>query len=126
LKNEQYRQWCSMTPLVCSIVPIGVVSFIGIVNFAFPRIFLCLVLHLGDFGDLPLSRNLFPCCIVLLIALVAVPMGIFSILSGMAEIRVPYVKGKTLVVVAIIFGILDISAGAGFLFYLFMKFSKVF
>jgi hypothetical protein len=54
------------------------------------------------------------------------PMGIYSVISGMAEIRVFEAKGKTLVVVAIVLGILDIAAGAGFLLYLFRIFSKVF
>jgi len=99
-----------MTPLIYSIVPIGFISFIVIVHFAFPR-FLRL-----DAGEFVGTFDLFPCCMVPLIALVAVWMGIFSIFSGRAEIRVPYRKGKALVVVAIVFGILDIAAGAGFLY----------
>jgi hypothetical protein len=45
-------------------------------------------------------------------------MGIYSIIKGFAEIREPEASGKTLVVVAIFLGILDIAAGAGFLYYL--------
>ena len=131
MEDKQYRPRCSMAPLIYSIVPIGVVSFIGIVNFAFPRIFrlegsdtwnLLPYIFRLEAGD---TWNLLPFCIAL-IALVAVPMGIFSILSGMAEIRVPYGKGKTLVALGIVFGILDIAAGAGFLLYLFRAFSKFF
>ncbi len=118
MENEQNR--CSMTPFICSIVPIGFVGFIGLVAFALPGIFR---LEGGCFIG---TLNLIPCCIVPLIALVMVPMGIYSVISGMAEIRVPDVRGKTLVVVAIVLGILDIVAGSGFLFYLFWIFSKVF
>ncbi|MHC4535995.1 MAG: hypothetical protein ACYS6K_18755 [Planctomycetota bacterium] len=118
MKNEKYR--CSMTPFICSIVPIGVVGLIWLVTFAFPGIFR---LEGGCFLG---TWDLFPCCIVPLIALVMMPMGIYSVISGMAEIRVFEAKGKTLVVVAIVLGILDIAAGAGFLLYLFRIFSKVF
>jgi hypothetical protein len=41
----------------------------------------------------------------------------------MAEIRVPDMRGKSLLVVAIFLGVLDIAAGAGFLLYLFSLFS---
>ena len=50
-----------------------------------------------------------------------VSMGIYSVISGIAEIREPEARGKTLVVVAIFLGILDIMAGAGFLFWIFSK-----
>jgi len=120
MENKQYRPRCSMTPLIYSIVPIGFVSFIVIVHFAFPRFLR------WEGGCFVGTWNLFPCCMLPLTALVAVPMGIFSILSGMAEIRVPYGKGKTLVVVAIVFGILDIAIGAGFLWYLSKVFSGFF
>ena len=116
---ETKRYWCSMTPFICSIVPIGIAGLIVFVAFAFPVVQNC-------FG-LPNSlMSLIPCCTSPLVALVMVPMGIYSIVSGIAEIRVPDGRGKTLVVVAIVLGILDIAAGAGFLLYLFSTFSKVF
>lgn len=120
MENEQNRHWCSMTPFICSIVPIVVVGFIGLVYWASPRIFR---LEGGCFLG---TWNLIPCCFLPLIALVMVPMGIYSVLSGIDAIREPESRGKTLVVVAIVLGILDIVAGSGFLFYLFMTFSKVF
>jgi hypothetical protein len=52
-----------------------------------------------------------------------VPMGIYSIISAMAEIRVPQARGKTLIVLAIVLGILDIAAVAVFLLYLLTLFS---
>ena len=118
MENEKYR--CSKIPFICSIVPIGVVGFIWLITFALPGIF---QLEGGCFLG---TWDMFPCCIVPLIALVAVPMGIYSVISGMAEIRVPQARGKTLVVLAIVLGILDIAAGAGFLLYLFLVLSKIF
>ena len=121
MENKQYR--CSMTPFICSIVPIGAAGFIGLVALAFPNIF-------RQGGDFPsgtdVLKAIFPCCIVPLIALVTVPVGIYSVVSGITEIRVPDARGKTFAVVAIILGILDIAAGSGFLFYLFWVFSKIF
>ena len=118
MENRQYHR-CSMTPFICSIVPIGAAGLVSLVAFAFPVVSNC-------FG-LPSSvKSLIPCCSLPLIALVMVPMGIYSVISGMAEIRVPQARGKTLVVVAIVLGILDIAAGAGFLLYLFSIFLKVF
>jgi uncharacterized membrane protein HdeD (DUF308 family) len=116
MENRKYR--CSMTPFICSIVPIGAAGLIGLFVFAFP-------VESNCFG-LPndIVKFLIPCCTAPLIALLMVPMGIYSVISGVAEIRVPEAKGKTLVVVAIVLGILDIVAGSGFLFYLFLQFSK--
>ena len=103
-QNRQY--WCSKTPFICSIVPIGAAVLIVFVALAFPVVQNC-------FG-LPASvMSLIPCCTSPLVALVMVPMGIYSIVSGIAEIRVPDGRGKTLVVVAIVLGILDIAAGSG-------------
>ncbi len=117
MENEQNR--CSMTPFICSIVPIGFA--VGLVVFAafFPE-------KGGDFpGSLmDILKPLILCCTAPLIALVMVSMGIYSIISGIAEIREPEARGKTLVVVEIFLGILDIVAGAGFLFYLFTIFAK--
>jgi hypothetical protein len=121
MENKQYR--CSMTPFICSIVPIGAAGFIGLLALAFPNIFR----QGGDFpGGMDVLKSIFPCFSLPLVALVMVPMGIYSGISGMAEIRVPRARGKTLVSVAIVLGILDIAAGAGFLLYLFSIFSRVF
>lgn len=120
-ENKQY--WCSMIPFICSIVPIGAAGCIGLLALAFPNIFR----QGGDFpSGMDVLKSIFPCCIVPLIALVMVPMGIYSVISGMAEIRVPQARGKTLVVVAIVLGLLDIAAGSGYLLYLFWIFSKIF
>ncbi len=119
METKRYR--CSKTPFICSIVPIGFA--VGLVAFGafFPE-------KGGDFpGSLmDIIKPLILCCTAPLIALVMVSMGIYSVMSGMAEIRVPEASGKTLVVVAIVLGILDIVAGSGFLFYLFRIFSKIF
>jgi len=108
-----------MTPLIYSIIPIGFA--VGLVAFAalFPE-------KGGDFpGSLmDIIRPLIICCTAPLIALVMVPMGIYSIISGFAEIREPGASGKTPVVLAIFLGILDIVAGSAFLFYLFSIFSN--
>ncbi len=116
MENKQYRHWCSMTPFICSIVPIGFVGFIGLVYWAFPGIFR---LEGGCFLG---TWDLIPCCTIPLIALVMVPMGIYGVMAGFVEIRVPEARGKTLVVVGIVLGILDIVAGSAFLFYLFTLF----
>jgi len=117
MENEQNR--CSMKPFICSIVPIGTAGLIGLFVLAFPE-------KGGDFpGSLmDVLRPLILCCTIPLVALVSVSMGIYSIIKGFAEIREPEARGKTLVVVAIFLGILDIVAGFGFLFYLFMIFSN--
>jgi hypothetical protein len=108
-----------MTPFIYSIVPIGAAGLIGLFVFAFPE-------KGSDFpGSLmDVLRPLILCCTAPLIALVMVPMGIYSVVLGIAEIREPEARGKTLVVVAIFLGMLDIVAGSGFLFYLFMIFSN--
>ena len=117
METKRYR--CSKTPFICSIVPIGAAGLLALVAFAFPAVQNC-------FG-LPNSlMSLIPCCTSPLVALVMVPMGIYSIVSGIAEIRVPDGRGKTLVVVAIVLGILDIAAGSGYLLYLFWIFSQNF
>ncbi len=113
MENEQNR--CSMTPFICSIVPIGFA--VGLVAFAafFPE-------KGGDFpGSLmDILKPLILCCTAPLFALVMVSMGIYSIISGIAEIREPEARGKTLVVAAIVFGILDIVGGGGFLLWFFL------
>ncbi len=113
--KKQYR--CSMTPFIYSIMPIGAAGLVGLFIFAFPE-------KGGDFpGSLmDVLRPLFLCCTAPLIALVMVPMGIYSVVLGIAEIREPGAMGKTIVVVAIFLGILDIVAGSAFLFYLFTLF----
>ena len=117
METKRYR--CSKTPFICSIVPIGAAGLVAFVAFAFPAEQNC-------FG-LPNSvMSLIPCCTIPLIALVMVPMGIYSVVSGIAEIKVHQARGKSLVVVAIVLGILDIAAGSGYLFYLFLIFSKIF
>ena len=117
MEIKRYR--CSKTPFICSIVPIGIAGLVVFVALAFPVVQNC-------FG-LPNSlMSLIPCCTSPLVALVMVPMGIYSIVSGIAEIRVPDGRGKTLVVVAIVLGILDIAAGSGYLLYLFWIFSQNF
>ncbi|MHC4190754.1 MAG: hypothetical protein ACYTBX_08145 [Planctomycetota bacterium] len=113
MENEQNRHWCSMTPLIWSIVPIGTAGLIGLFVLAFPEKGGCFPSSLMD-----VFRPLFLCCTIPLVALVSVSMGIYSIIKGFAEIREPEASGKTLVVVAIFLGILDIAAGAGFLYYL--------
>lgn len=120
MENEQYRPWCSMTPLICSIVPIGTAgALIGLIDLADPHILR--PGSWGDFGGLLYGPAL-PCA-GLLFALVTIPLGVYSILSGIAAIREPDARGKPLVVVAIAIGVFDIVAGAG---YLFWTFSKVF
>lgn len=119
MEKEQYRRWCSMTPLICSTVPIGAAGFIGLVAFVFPDVFR---LEGGCFLG---SWNLIPCCIVPLIALVMVPLGTYGVLSGIAAFREPEARGKFLVVVAIVLGILEIVIGTGYISYLFWVLSKI-
>lgn len=100
-------------------MPVGAAGLVLFVAFSFPAEQNC-------FG-LPNSlMSLIPCCTLPLVALVMVPMGIYSIISAKAEIRVPEARGKTLVVVAIVLGILDIAAGSGYLLYLLWIFSDIF
>ena len=119
METKRYR--CSKTPFICSIVPIGAAGLLGLFVFAFPADSNCL--GLPNSSD-DVVKFLIPCCTVPLIALATVPMGVYSVISGIAEIRIPEARGKTLVVVAVFLGILDIVAGAGWLFYLFWMFSK--
>ncbi|MHC4241978.1 MAG: hypothetical protein ACYS3N_18810 [Planctomycetota bacterium] len=116
MENEKYR--CSMTPFICSIVPIGAVGLVALVAFVFPAESNCFGLP-NSLMDV--VKSLIPCCTIPLVVLMMVPMGIYSIISGMAEIRIPDVRGKSLLVVAIFLGVLDIAAGAYFLLYLFSK-----
>jgi hypothetical protein len=109
-----------MTPVICSIVPIGTaVALIGLIDLADPHILR--PGNWGDFGGFLYGPVLL--CVGLLIALVTIPLGTYSVLSGSAAIREPEARGKTLVVFAIILGILEIVIGTG---YLFWTFSKVF
>lgn len=120
MENEQYHPWCSMTPLICSIVPIGIAgALIALIDLADPHILR--PGNWGDFGGLLYGPPL-P-CVGLLIALVTMPLGAYSILSGVDAIRELDTRGKPLVAVAIVLGTLDIVAGTG---YLFWTFSKVF
>jgi hypothetical protein len=64
-------------------------------------------------------KSLIPCCTAPLVALMMVPMGIYSVILGIREIKVPQARGKPLVVVAVFLGIIDIVAGSCFLSYLF-------
>ena len=116
---ETKRYWCSMTPFICSIVPIGAAGLVALFAFAFPASWGCFAPN----SSIDAVKSLIPCCTIPLIALMTVPMGIYSIISAMAEIRVPDVRGKSLLVVAIFLGVLDIAAGAGFLLYLLTLFS---
>ena len=72
------------------------------------------------------NEGLIACCIVPLVALLTVPMGIYSVLSGIAAIREPEARGKPLVAVAIVLGILEIVIGTGYLSYMLWALSKVF
>ena len=120
MENKQNRYWCSMTPLIWSIVPIGVAaSLLGLFSWASPR-----TLRPGNwgcFGGFLYGPVLL--FVGFLFAVITIPMGIYSVLSGVDAIREPEARGKALVVVAIVLGILDIVAGSG---YLFWTFSKVF
>ncbi len=112
MDNEQNR--CSMTPFICSIVPIGVaISFAGFAYLSRPE----------DGGCFPSSTeilwSLIPCCIGPLIALVMASMGTYSVVSGIAAVREPKARGKRLVKVGIALGILDIVIGTGYLFWIF-------
>jgi hypothetical protein len=114
MKNEKNRQWCSMTPFVCSIVPIGIaVSFVGFTYLSRPE----------DGGCFPSGNeilwSLMPCCIGPLIALVIASMGTYSVVSGIDAIREPESRGKTLIKFGIALGILDIVIGTGYLFWIF-------
>ena len=112
MENEQNR--CSMTPFIYSIMPIGFA--VGLVAFAafFPE-------KGGDFpGSLmDVLKPLILCCTAPLIALVMVSMGIYSVISGIAEIREPQARGKTLVAAGIVLGILEIVAVTGYWLWLF-------
>lgn len=109
-----------MTPLICSILPIGTAVFLlSLIDLADPHILR--PGNWGDFGGLLYGPAL-P-CVGFLVALVTIPLGTYSVLSGISAIREPDARGKTLVVFAIVLGIVDIVAGAG---YLFWTFSEVF
>ena len=120
MENEQNRYWCSMTPLIWSIAPIGVAAgLVWLVHGASPSI-----LRPGNWGCFgAFVYAPFLLFVGFLIAVITIPTGIYSVLSGVDSIREPEAKGKTLVAVAIVLGILDIVAGSG---YLFWTFSKVF
>ncbi len=118
MENEKYH--CSMTLFICSIVPIGAAAFVGLFVFAFPPELNCFMFPNSSFD---IVKFLIVCFIAPFVALMMVPMGIYSVVSGIAAIRAPEARGKTLIVVAIVLGILDIVAGL--LFYVFV-FSKVF
>jgi hypothetical protein len=49
-------------------------------------------------------RFLISCCTVPLIALVMLPMGIYSVISEIAAVREPEARGKSLTVVATLLG----------------------
>lgn len=120
MEKEQNRQWCSMTPLVCSIVPIVIAGgLLWLVDRADPHILR--PGNWGDFGGLLYGPAL-P-CFGLLVAVLMVPFGMYSVLSGVSVIREPQARGKMLIILAITFGILDIVIGSG---YLLWTFSKVF
>jgi hypothetical protein len=113
MEKEENRQWCSMTPLVCSIVPFGIaVGFVGLTYISRPE----------DGGCFPSSDeilwSLMPCCIGPLVALVVASMGTYGVLSGIAAIKEPWARGKILVAVGIVLGILDILIGIGYLFWI--------
>jgi hypothetical protein len=109
-----------MTPLIWSIVPIGVAAgLVWLVHGASPS-----TLRPGNWGCFGVF--LFGPVLLFvgfLIAVITIPTGIYSVSSGIDAIRDPEARGKALVVVAIVLGILDIVAGSG---YFFWTFSKVF
>jgi hypothetical protein len=120
METERYRPWCSMTPLIWSIMPIGVAAgFVWLVHRASPSILR--PGNWGCFGGFLYGPALL--FVGFLIAVITIPMGIYSVLSGVDAIRDPEARGKALIAVAIALGILDIVAGSG---YLFWTFSKVF
>ena len=115
MEKKQYRQWCSMKPFICSIVPIVVaVGYMGLVAFGFRP-------EEGCFPGSWMQILLSPCCIVPLIALVMTSMGTYSVVSGIAAVKEPWARGTTLVAVGIVLGILDILIGIGYLFWMFSK-----
>lgn len=78
-EHKQNRHWCSITPFVCSIVPIGIAgSLIWLIDRASPRI-----LRPGNWGDFGgfLYGPALP-CVGILIALVTIPSGMYSVLLG--------------------------------------------
>jgi len=106
---------CSVTPLICSIVPIIIVSvLIWLVNSASPRI-----LRPGTWSDWDFLYGLIFLCVIFLITLVTIPLGIYSIVSGIAAVREPQARGKTLVAVGIVLGILEIVAVSGYWLWVF-------
>ena len=113
MENEKNRQWCSMTPFVCSIVPFGIA--VGLAGFTY-------ISRPEDGGCFPsgdeILWSLMPCCIGPLIALVVASMGTYSVISGIAAVKEPEARGKTLVAVGIVLGILDILIGTGYLFWI--------
>jgi hypothetical protein len=116
MENEKNRQWCSMTPLVCSIVPFGIaVGFVGFTYISRPE----------DGGCFPSCNeilwSLMPCCVGPLIALVVASMGTYSVISGIATVKEPWARGATLVSVGIVLGILDILIGTGYLLWILLN-----
>ncbi|GAJ17852.1 unnamed protein product, partial [marine sediment metagenome] len=57
--------------------------------------------------------------VAFLITLVTIPLGIYSIVTGIAAIREPHARGKTLVAAGIVLGILEIVAVTGYWLWLF-------
>ena len=113
MENEQNQQWCSMTPFICSIVPFGIaVGFVGFTYISRPE----------DGGCFPSGNeilwSLMPCCVGPLIALVVASMGTYSVISGIAAVKGPEARGKSLIKIGIFLGILDIVIGTGYLFWI--------
>ena len=110
MKNEQNQHWCSMKPLLFSIVPIGIaVSIVWLTYLFRPS-------RRSEWFE---AWDIIPCCIGPIISVVMATMGIYSVKSGVAAIRRPETRGKPLIIVAITLGILDIVIGAGYVFWIF-------
>jgi hypothetical protein len=97
-----------MNAFTCSVIPIGVAAgFVGLVYHFRPQ--------RGDFS----AFYAIPVFLIgFLIVLVTIPLGIYSIRSGIAADRDPEARGKPLAMVAIVLGILDIvTVTGGWLWY---------
>ena len=114
-----------MTPLLCSAMPIGIaLGLVGLLAVVWPEVFRgqmsCMVSSDEILRDLIVVGSIF------LIAIIMVPTGIYSVLSGANTIKGPPARGKPFIVIAIALGICEIVVGAGCILYLFWLFAKVF
>ena len=113
MANERYLS--SITAFICSIIPIGIaLGLIGLVDLVSADIFR--PGKWGDFGGLlygPLRL-----CVATPIALMTIPLAVYSVFLGVAAMREPEAKGKPLAGTAIVLGILEIVIGTGYVFHL--------